>query len=121
LSTDPNSNEKVPHAAQPRLGATVVVAITRPAFLGHKLVLLGIALFTAFIVLTVPKFFTETRSAQWPSAVGIVTQSRLRVGYFKQMQGFIPDIQYHYTVGEREFTGTQTSGRHALPALSMIW
>ena len=79
----------------------------RVAFFKHKLALLLIGAFGVFLCLCLPRFFREIRSARWPSTPGVVTRSHWHMAYFKQMPGFMPDVQYRYLVDGHAFMGTQ--------------
>jgi hypothetical protein len=84
-----------------------MLTVKRPAFFKHKVALLLLGAFIVFMSVSLPKFFREIRSARWPSAAGVITQSALREAYVKSFSGFIPEVQYRYTVAGREFTGSQ--------------
>ena len=71
----------------------------------HKLWMAGIALYIAFTLACMPKFFREAESARWPSAPGVIARSYMQTGYFKSMEGFTPAVQYKYQVGKREYWG----------------
>ena len=74
-------------------------------FLKHKLCMAGIALYIAFTLACMPKFFREVESARWASTPGLIARSYMKTGYVKSFEGFIPAVQYKYRVGEREYWG----------------
>ena len=81
-----------------------VVAMSSPG-MKHKLWMGGIALYIAFTLACMPKFFREMESTRWASAPGLIERSYMRTGYVKSFQGFIPAVQYKYRVGERDYWG----------------
>lgn len=74
-------------------------------FLKHKLWMAGIALYIAFTLACMPKFFREMDSTRWASAPGEIARSYMQTGYWKSIEGFIPTVQYKYRVGQRDYWG----------------
>ena len=45
-------------------------------------------------------------SARWPTAAGIVTQSKISQGHLKSLKAYAPDVEYRYTVLGSEHAGS---------------
>lgn len=69
--------------------------------------LLGLALVVPCVAL--PFFLRAKESVHWPTVEGVVTVSRIDVGYTKQVKGYYGVIQYRYRVGSTDYTGTRLS------------
>src|SRR5882672_3247953 len=51
-------------------------------------------------------YVNRDESARWPTAAGVVTQSRIREGYLKSVKAYAPDVEYQYTVLGSEHAGS---------------
>jgi hypothetical protein len=71
----------------------------------RKIALLVLAALIAYVCFCLPQYFREIRSTKWSSTSGVITESRLQVGYIKQIEGFWPDLRYDYSVNGIAFTG----------------
>jgi hypothetical protein len=99
---------------RPGLGQTLP-RVTRKAALGVSAVLLAVS------CTSLPQYLRARRSAQWPTAKGVVKISRLQVGYFKGMKGYYGDVQYQYSVGNAEYHGTRLSFVRTHLAVEDAW
>jgi hypothetical protein len=77
-------------------------------FFKHKLVLLALAALIGFFVLCLPRYFREMGSASWPATQGVIVETNLVHAYgMKGMDGYLPGLQYRYTVGGQAYLGTR--------------
>jgi hypothetical protein len=81
----------------------------RHGLIKHKIALVVLAGFIAFLGVCMPPYFREISSAKWSTTSGMITRSQLRAAYISRghFNGYIPDVEYRYTVGGSHFTGTQ--------------
>jgi hypothetical protein len=71
--------------------------------------------------LALPQYIRAKNSAQWPTTKGVITISRLQVGYLKQMKGYYGNIQYKYHVGNIDYEGSQRSFNRVHLAVEDAW
>jgi hypothetical protein len=74
-----------------------------------RTILILVALVLARVCTPLPAYFRARESVQWPTTRGVISVSRLQVGYLKQLKGYWPDIQYDYRIGGTQYHGTQLS------------
>jgi hypothetical protein len=83
----------------------VSLTIRRP----RQIALFLLGLLVVILVASLPQYLQAGKSLQWPTANGVVTVSRLQIGYLKQMKGYYGDVQYQYWVGNTEYRGNRLS------------
>jgi uncharacterized protein DUF3592 len=81
----------------------------------------GLGVLVAATCAALPQYLRARNSLQWPTAKGVITVSRLQVGYFKGMKGYYGDIQYRYKVGNTEYNGTRLSFTRVHLAVEDAW
>ena len=78
--------------------------------LPRKVVLFVFAAFITLSLTSLPRYFSEIHSANWPTTTGVISVSQLRQSELRVMgaygvPGYLPDVHYTYNVGGMKFEG----------------
>jgi hypothetical protein len=94
-------------------------ASIRPPISRSVILLLALAMMPFGLAL--PRYLRAKRSTKWPVAQGVITVSRLQVGYVKRMKGYRGEIRYQYRVGSTDYNGSRLSFERVHLAVEDAW
>ena len=83
------------------------------------LYLFGLLIVASLIAL--PQYLRAKKSAQWPSAQGVITASWMQSGLCKGMKCYHGEISYRYRVGNTDYQGSDLSLGHTHWAAAEAW
>jgi hypothetical protein len=89
-----------------KIAMTTVARPAQRVVLTRKMLLWLLALLLVFWIACLPRYLRIKKSAQWPSAPGVMTSSFIQRGICKNVPCYQGRIAYRYRVENTEYTGT---------------
>ena len=72
-------------------------------------------------MMALPQYLRAKKSAQWPSAQGVITASWMNSGLCRHMKCYHGEIEYRYRVGNTEYQSSAFSLGHDHWATEQAW